>query len=530
MNLPATGQEGDVKPRAAILRGWVPHVLAVAVLLTSFRHLYTLGTRYGFRQGVEYWLFRPNDNAPLVILVLGLWLLYRRSNRLRALPLQTASGWLILSSLFGGLAIFSWAIYTSAFDLQVFSLILLTVAIVSAYWGWAGVRAIWLPIVFLLFAVPLPAPLLLSVIFKLQIWTAQYTGWMLDLLSLPAMVSGDQILRATRSFQVIEGCSGMRSIQILTLLSVLLVDLFQRRGWHAGILILGAPFVAFALNGLRVLTLILNPHSEVVAIHNLQGIVILLVGLMVIYGVDILLERFANLNPGLESVATPPGRFAPGRALTVICVAVVATQASLLLGPVWQPPDNADPSLHTLVRRALDKWPSEKLDPDFLFRGSARFGEVLKREYFLDGGSVTVFVAESDYLQRGGSPLSPITALPGTGWSIGREEVEELPDGQRVDTRWVEKGKRRLLLRHWVLGSEGLLLETLRSLLALDRSPFARRESILVVRLETSLEDRRATGIAASERRLELVEERLEPVLALLRSSARAGGGLRAES
>ena len=114
--------------------------------------------------------------------------------------------------------------------------------------------------------------------------------------------------------------------------------------------------------------------------------------------------------------------------------------------------------------------------------------------------------------------------MPGSGWSIDREEVEELPDGQRVDLRWVEKGKRRLLLHHWVLGSEGLLLETLRSLLALDRSPFARPEPILVVRLETPLEDRRARGMAASERRLELVEERLDPVLTSLRSSARERG------
>ena len=524
MSLSAAGQEeGEMKSRGAWLRGWVPHGLAVVVLLAAFRPLYTLGTRYGFSQGVEYWLFRPNDNAPLVIVVLSLWLLYRRSNRLRALPLQTGPGWLILASLFGGLAIFCWAVYTSAFDLQVFSLVLLAVAIVSGYWGWPGVRAVWLPVAFLLLAVPLPAPLLLSVIFKLQIWTAQYTGWMLDLLGLPAMVSGDQILRTSRAFQVIEGCSGMRSIQILTLLSVLLVDLFQRRGLHAGILIVCAPFVAFALNGLRVLPLILNPHSEVIAIHSLQGIAILLVGLLCIYGMDILLEKFADLNPRSESRAITPRRFAPGRALSVVCVAALATQASLLLGPVWQPPDDEAPSLHELVNGALDKWSSEKLQPDFIFRGSARFGEVLNREYFLDTGSVMVFVAESDYLQRGGSPLSPITGLPGTGWVIRSDDVEELPDGRQVEVRSVEKGKRRLLVRHWVLGSEGLFLETLRSLLALDRSPFARREPILVVRLETPVKDRRAAGIAASERRLQLVEEQLEPVLSALRSPPSRG-------
>ncbi len=500
-------------------RMWLPHWLAFAVFLLAFHHLYTLGTRYSFSQGVEYWLFRPNDNAPLIIVALSLWLLYRRSNRLLALPRQTGPLGLIWLGVATGVAIFFWAVYTSAFDLQVFSLILLLTSIVCAYWGMPGLRAVWLPIAFLLFAVPLPAPLLLAIIFKLQIWTAQSSGWMLDLLGLPALVSGDQILRATQAFQVIEGCSGMRSIQILSLLSILLIDLFQRTGWHALILFLMAPFVAFALNGLRVLTLILNPHSEVIAIHNLQGIVILLMGLLVIYGLDILLEKFPRLSHEVSFSAVDPAGFGSKQALAVVSVAALATHAALFFGPVWQAPGSNLPSLYSTVSDSLSMWDSEKVEPDFAFRGSARFGEVLKREYFLGGGSVSVFVAESDYLQRGGSSLSAITALPGSGWTVRKDEVEEQPDGRLFDVRSVEKGKRRLLLWHWVIGSEGLLKETLRSLLALDRSPFARSVPILSVRLETSIRGRRPTGVARAEARLRSVQEKLEPALALLREN-----------
>ena len=69
----------------------------------------------------------------------------------------------------------------------------------ASYWGLPGVRAVWLPIAFLLFAIPLPAPLLLAVIFKLQIWTAASSGWMLNMLGLPALVTGDQILRVNQA-------------------------------------------------------------------------------------------------------------------------------------------------------------------------------------------------------------------------------------------------------------------------------------------------------------------------------------------
>jgi len=420
-----------------------------------------------------------------------------------------------------GTSIFFWAAYTSAFDLQVFSLILFASVAVNAYWGLPGVRAVWLPLAFLLFAIPLPAPLLLAVIFKLQIWTAESSGTMLNLLGLPSLVTGDQILRVNQAFQVIEGCSGMRSIQILTMLSILLVDLFQRRGWHAAILVLVAPLVAFALNGLRVLTLILNPHSEVIAIHNLQGIVILLLGLLIIYGLDSVLERFPHLSPRLAPTRMEVRPFTPRLSLSLVAVAGLVLQSIFFFGPVWEPTEGKGPVLYASVKDSLSKWSSEKVEPDFMFRGSARFGEVFERNYFIDSREVTAFVAESDYLQRGGSPLSPVTAVPGTGWRVlGDEEEMKLSDGPTILVRTVEKGKKRMLIWHWTLGAEGLLAESWRSLLALDRSPFARKYPIVVIRLQTQLESRRASGIEAAGGRLRVVEGMLRPVLARLSGGA----------
>ena len=74
-----------------------------------------------------------------------------------------------------------------------------------------------------------------------------------------------------------------------------------------------------------------------------------------------------------------------------------------------------------------------------------------------------------------------------------------------------------MLIWHWTLGSEGLWVESWRSLLALDRSPLAREQPILVIRLQTPLESRRTSGIEAAEGRLRVVEGILRPVLDRLR-------------
>ena len=508
----SVSEEHPVRSIARV-RFAAPHWLALLGILSAFSTLYTAGTRYGFEKSVEFWLFLPGDSAPIVVILVAAWLAYRRSNRLRVLPLSTGPWSLILTFLFLGLVSFAWAVYTQALDLQVLSLGFVVAGMAVNYLGAPGLRVLWLPLVVLLFAVPLPAPLMLAVVYKLQMWTAALAGASLYALGIPHLVSGDQIIRVTEAFQVIEGCSGMRSIQILTLLTILLVDLFQRRGWHAALLIVSAPLVAFALNGVRVLTLILNPHSEIIAIHNLQGIAILLVGLIVVYAADGFLERFPALS-------RPAGDFLPAERKFSYPASLVASAATALalLGlnaglPPWESSESEIASLHTLVGEALDKWSSEKLDPDFSFRGSARFGEVVKRKYRLDTGPVSVFMAESDFDQRGGSPLSPVTAVPGSGWKL--TEDEDLPDSRwgGVQERVAEKGKRRELVRHWVVGTRGLLAETLRSFLALDRSPLRRAEPIVVVRLSTPIADRRANARGQAERRLDLVESRLEDAI-----------------
>jgi exosortase len=506
------------------------HVLGVAGFLFAFSSLLTLGTRYSFAKGVEYWLFRPTDNAPLVILGLSLWLAYRRWYKVRALPLRSGPGWLAASALVLGALVQVWAVYTSAADLQVFALVFDVVGLVTLYWGVPGLRVLWLPIAFLLFAIPMPAPLLLAIVWKLQIFTADYAGWMLHVLGLPALVSGDQILRATQAFQVIEGCSGLRSTETLSMLTVLMIDLFRRRGWHAAILILAAPVLAVFLNGLRVLTLILNPHSEIIAIHNLQGIAILLAGLLIVYFIDGLLERVSFLTPGPErSFALSDGRFPfrPKTALAGLLISAGMACAIYLWLPIWHD-ESQPPDLYALMTEAFDEWPSQKGEPDFVFRGSARFGQVFDRIYTIDGHDVSVFVATADFGQRGGSPISRLTAQPGTGWRPRSSEWPRLePGSRRVEERVLEKGKRRVLLYHFYEGNRGLAVETLRALFALDRSPLRRAESLAVVRIATSIRDRSEAAHAESRERLQAAYERLEPVLQVMGGEREENGAAR---
>jgi exosortase len=418
-----------------------------------------------------------------------------------------------------GIGWYAWAVHVRAADLQAVSLIFNVSGLVMLRWGVSGLRTMWLPIAFLVFCIPIPSPLLVTVLWELRLWTAEYTGWLLYLLGIPALVSGDQILRAAESFQVIEGCSGLRSTETLTMLVVLLVDLFHRRGWHAVLLLVSAPPVAFALNGVRVLTLTLNPHSEVVAIHSLQGVAILLVGLLVVYAFDGLLarilpsRRLPTASTGAE-VSTSGSLASLGRATVGgILAASLCTAAAALWVPVWSGP-RPPRDLVAAVDEALATWEYTDLGPDAYFEGRTYFREKVRRSYSTRGPSVEVFVGSANLSDRRTSIVSRITEMPGSGWMIRESKTVRLePGGDEVHQLVVEKGTVKRLVIHRLVGVEGLVGETLRSFLGLDRSGFQRTTRQIAVRLSTSVNPAFAGGRERAEERLERLYEQLAPAL-----------------
>ncbi len=513
--------EPRVSARAAASDLLTPTALslaAAAALAFAYRDLLSFGARAGVRQGVEYWMFVPNDRAPIVAICISAWLVWRRWPRLKALPRSGAGPGAVAVAFAIGAAIQAWAIHVQAQDLQAFSLMANAAGIVLLTWGAPGLRLMALPIAFLVFAIPLPAPVLVTLLWKLRLFTAQYTGWLLYMLGIPSLVSGDQILGASQSFQVVEGCSGLRSVETLTMLVVLLIELFGRGGLHAFLLLVSAPLVALALNGVRVLTLVLNPTSDVVAIHSLQGIAILLVGLLLVYGFDGLLARWLPKRAAAgASPAREPGRtHAPGSLVpagTALAVGLVTASFALWV-PVWNGP-RPPHTLTAAVDGALAGVPYDTVAADDYFLGHVAFREALDRRYRLDRFSwVEVFAGAGDITDRRTSILSPITARPGSGWNrLHSGHTDLTREGPRVAWSVMQKGVDRRLVYHWHIGLDPLWLETLRSFLGLDSSGLQRHHPVLTVRLSTPV-DLSENGRAQAERRLRDMYEQLQPALA----------------
>ncbi|MCP4907785.1 MAG: exosortase-associated EpsI family protein [bacterium] len=468
----------------------------------------------------EEFFFEANEAAGVPVLVLSFWLLYRRSHY-RDLLMGRGEPALALPLLALSAALYGWGHYTGSPDLQLASLIGILAGFFSLLGGRAALRAYWLPILFLGFALPLPPVLLSAVIFPIQLATAEYAGLILNALSVESLVQGDQILRPENTFIVIETCSGVRTIVTLTMLTVLLIDLFERRGWHALTLVILAPIVAFLSNGFRVVTLVLNPHSSIHSIHNLQGILMLLVGLSMIYGLDLLLERvFGTSAPspsqagyGRTHASIADDRSRIWRMSSFAAVLLVMLGIGRVMTP-WPIPSGLDEMPDDLLVRVFGER-TKRIEPDFQFRGSVRYLAHADRQTRIAGEPVEVFLGIGNEQIRKHTLLTSRLAWPESGFVAIEEsfvQLSEQGDGPEVRRMILRRGARSVLSYSWYERAGDLSAEWLRQAAALDRSPFVRSEHMLAIRISTPI-DRGRASIERAEERIRVARARLAPAL-----------------
>jgi EpsI family protein len=277
-----------------------------------------------------------------------------------------------------------------------------------------------------------------------------------------------------------------------------MIDLFRRSGWHAALLLVFTPLLAFGTNALRSVGLVLNPASNIASIHSLQGIGMLLASVLVLYGFDGLLERLGvpgakPLRVSRERVPRPPARARLACAFAFVALLGVV---SAVVTP-WRVASPEVPLAVDAIPRRLDGWRSVDLETDRLFLGMAAFTGPIDRRYAKDGAWVDVFVASGSPRMRLRSFYSPKTAIPGSGWIVEeRRQIEA--SGIAMDELVLRKSAERRLVYHWYQGTAGLGAETLRELLALDASPYARAWRGVVVRLSTPIDPAAARENATS--------------------------------
>jgi exosortase len=172
-------------------------------------------------------------------------------------------------------------------------LFLARTAFVLAVWGavvylggWPLFKALSFPLLLILLMIPIPEIIYNQITFPLQLFASSVAEWALNLMGYPVLREGNVLELASQKLQVVEACSGIRSLLALTFLSLIYGFFFTKTVWIRIALFFSTIPVAIAANAGRVtFTGILseiNPEYATGFFHSVSGWVLFLVAFVLL--------------------------------------------------------------------------------------------------------------------------------------------------------------------------------------------------------------------------------------------------------
>lgn len=277
-------------PRAQAPAAWMPWALAAAGLLA----LYGPTLRDLFQ---SIWSTDEQGHGP-VVLLLCIWLFWRQRAALAAAPAGTdatrpAWGWAVLAL---ALLLHVFGRSQRILSAQTLSAVPALLAILLLLRGARAARAMWFPLLFMLFLVPLPAALVEAVTQPMKLAVSTVAAELLYAVGYPVARSGVILQVGPYQLLVADACAGLYTLFTLEAMGLLYLNVVRSSSVVRNVLLalLIVP-ISFVANVIRVIALsLITYHWGDAAgqgfLHGLAGIVLFLSALMLIVACDSLLR------------------------------------------------------------------------------------------------------------------------------------------------------------------------------------------------------------------------------------------------
>jgi exosortase len=118
--------------------------------------------------------------------------------------------------------------------------------------GWTALRVLTFPLGLLFLMVPLPAVIYNQITLPLQLFASKVAATVLEFSGIPVLRDGNVLELPSQRLNVVEACSGIRSLLTLSFLSLVYAYFFDRRVWMRPFLLVCTVPIAIIANAGRV--------------------------------------------------------------------------------------------------------------------------------------------------------------------------------------------------------------------------------------------------------------------------------------
>lgn len=274
------------------LATWWPVVLGLAALY--------IPTYWTLANGI--WNTEEQAHGPIVLVVV-LFLVWQKRDAL--LPtasngqpvgrLQATVGWTILVS---GLLSYALGRSQEILIFEIGSHIPVVVGAMLITLGFRQIKALWFPLFFILFMIPLPGFIVDSATGSLKQYVSVLAENIIYFLDYPIARNGVVLTIGQYQLLVADACSGLHSMFSLSAMGLLYLYLMSHTNWARNAILISAILpIAFAANVVRVIVLVLvtyhfGDEAGQGFVHDFAGLLLFIVGLLFLFVLDALLGFF----------------------------------------------------------------------------------------------------------------------------------------------------------------------------------------------------------------------------------------------
>jgi exosortase len=250
-----------------------------------------------FKGLINDWIHLPDFSHGFIIPLISLYLIWQSLDSLQNIPAKPNNLGVLVT--IGGLSLLIVGnLAGENFAMRVSFLVVIS-GTVLFHFGEQHLKILLFPIAYLLFMFPIPSILLERITFPMQLFASKVATSSLQMAQIPVLREGNVIHLANTSLQVVEACSGIRSLISLLAIGTIFAYFSQKILWKRITLVIMCFPIAIFVNSLRVSItgLLTHYYSESIAqgfFHGFSGYILFIVSFASMFLTGLILSRIPD--------------------------------------------------------------------------------------------------------------------------------------------------------------------------------------------------------------------------------------------
>ena len=243
---------------------------------------------------VQDWSIDDNFSHGFLIPFITGFLIWQKRDQLTSETLKPNNWGLLI--IFSGMLLHILGTTGSELFTMRISIILTLIGFSFYFFGSNITIKVIVPLCYLIFMIPIPAIIWNKIAFPLQLLAAKLSAQLIQLIEIPVLRQGNILQLPNTTLEVVDACSGLRSLTSLLALSAAFAYMVPLNYLGKWLLFGSAIPIAIIVNIFRltftaVLARYIGPETAQGFLHELSGMVIFIVALFFLYLFFLVLKK-----------------------------------------------------------------------------------------------------------------------------------------------------------------------------------------------------------------------------------------------